>query len=229
MKNPFTLTERNFDVINWGGVAVELNLSFDNILMMLQMFDDSSIREKQKPHTALQMLIVEATLIPQLDISRRLELLRAIFMAKLGVDLDGDTKNTQKKSEQLDDYNADETAPDYPIVDYSIDAERIYASFLMDYSIDLIEEQGKLKWSQFQALFNNLSDNTPMKIAIKYRVCAIPERTKDNKEEVKDIRKKKLFYELPKAKEMREAHEYEVYKRNMDIKRKRIMEMQSRQ
>lgn len=49
MSNPkFSLTERKYDVIYFGGVAVELNLSFDNILLMFQLFDDPGVRANQE-------------------------------------------------------------------------------------------------------------------------------------------------------------------------------------
>ncbi|MFJ8457270.1 Gp15 family bacteriophage protein [Bacillus paramycoides] len=228
MNNVFTLTDRNFDVIYWGGVAIELNLSFDNILMLLKMFDDKDVRDRDKPHIALNMLVVENQLLSQLNGEQRMNLLEDIFKAKLGIELKSKNKNGQSQ-ENIDSQGnniEDEESQDVPIVNYTVDAERIYSSFLMDYKIDLIAEQGKLLWNQFQALFNNLSENTPLKIAIKYRVCDVPKRTKENAEEVKDIRRKKEYYELPEAKAIREANALRAYERNMAAKKKAIMEMQ---
>lgn len=223
MNNVFSLTDRKFDVIHWGGVAVELNLSFDNILMLLKMFDDKSVRDRDKPYIALNMLVVEKQLLSQLNGEQCLKFLEDIFKEKLGIDIKSKKKNGQS---QENTESQDDGSKDVPIVNYTVDAERIYSSFLMDYKIDLIAEQGKLLWNQFQALFNNLSENTPMKIAIKYRVCDVPKRTKDNAEEVKDIRRKKEYYELPEAKAIREANELRAYQRNMAAKKKAIMEMQ---
>ncbi|MCP1285377.1 bacteriophage Gp15 family protein [Bacillus sp. S0635] len=223
MNNVFSLTDRKFDVIIWGGVAVELNLSFDNILMLLKMFDDKGVRDRDKPYIALNMLVVEKQLLSQLNGERRLKFLEDIFKEKLGIDLQSKKKNGQS---QENTESQDDGSNGVPIVNYTVDAERIYSSFLIDYKIDLIAEQGKLLWNQFQALFNNLSENTPMKIAIKYRVCDVPKRTKDNAEEVKDIRRKKEYYELPEAKAIREANELRAYQRNMAAKKKAIMEMQ---
>ncbi|MGH0741940.1 Gp15 family bacteriophage protein [Bacillus paranthracis] len=229
MKNVFSLTERNFDIITWGGVAIELNLSYDNILLMLQMFDDKTVRDKDKPSISLQMLLVDPSILSQLNSSQQYDLLVEIFKVKLGIDLTSEGSKNGQSKENTDSQGENiegEESQDVPIVNYTIDAERIYSSFLMDYKIDLIAEQGKLLWNQFQALFNNLSDDTPMKTAIKYRVCEVPARTKDNKEEIKDIKKKKAFYELPEAKAIREANELKAYERNMRAKKKALMEMQ---
>lgn len=52
---------------------------------------------------------------------------------------------------------------------YEQDAEAIYASFMFDYHIDLIEQQGRLRWEKFRALFNNLSAKSPMMRIIDIR------------------------------------------------------------
>lgn len=43
---------------------------------------------------------------------------------------------------------------------YSQDAGAIYASFLMDYGIDLIKERGKMHYLTFRALLHGLSEKT---------------------------------------------------------------------
>ncbi|PGC44944.1 Gp15 family bacteriophage protein, partial [Bacillus wiedmannii] len=67
------------------------------------------------------------------------------------------------KDNSTDEAEEDETFQEVPIVDFTIDAERIFSSFLFDYNINLIEQQGKLLWNEFLALFNNLSEETTMK------------------------------------------------------------------
>lgn len=232
MSNPkFSLTERRYDVIYFGGVAVELNLSFDNILLMFQLFDDPGVRADQKPFTALHMLVVEHTLLAQLNSPQKMELLKLIFLEKLNVDLDKDGKKGELDDSQLNKENSlggedkDEDSSSVPIVDFTIDAERIYSSFLYDYKIDLIAEQGKLLWNQFIALFNNLSEETQMKIAIKHRTSEIPKRTKDNAEEVKHLRKMKEHYELPQAKAIREAQQLEVFQKQQEARKEALRKM----
>ena len=51
---------------------------------------------------------------------------------------------------------------------YTKDAEAIYASFLYDYNIDLLECPG-MRWEKFQALFNNLSEDSPLMRIVRIR------------------------------------------------------------
>ncbi|PEE04609.1 Gp15 family bacteriophage protein [Bacillus pseudomycoides] len=217
MKPRFTLTERNVDRFRWHGVDIELNLSYDNILVMFQLFDDKKVSDNAKLPVALNMLVVERNLLAQLNGDQQNRFLIDIFKAKLNIDLE----NTERVNEMTNKDNSQggaeegETFQEVPIVDFTIDAERIFSSFLFDYKINLIEQQGKLLWNEFLALFNNLSEETPMKTAIKYRTCEVPKKTKENTDQVKDIKKKKAFYELPQAKEMREARELKAYEDRM--------------
>lgn len=230
-KSLFSLTERSYDVVYFGGVAVELNLSFDNILLMFQLFDDATVRGNQKPITALHMLVVENSPLAQLDTTQKMDLLKLIFREKLNVDLDKDGKKGELNDSQLNNDSSpggedkDEESSSVPVVDFTIDAERIYSSFLYDYRIDLIEQQGKLLWNQFIALFNNLSDETQMKIAIKHRTSEIPKKTKENTDEVKHARKMKEHYELPQAKAIREAHTLKQFQAQQEARKNAIRNM----
>lgn len=56
---------------------------------------------------------------------------------------------------------------------YKQDSEAIYASFMFDYGIDLIDEQNKLRWEKFRALFNNLSAKSPIMRIIDIRQANI--------------------------------------------------------
>ncbi|KAB2159587.1 hypothetical protein FZI36_23180, partial [Cronobacter sakazakii] len=111
---------------------------------------------------------------------------------------------------------------DIPVVNFTIDAERIYASFLYDYGINLFEQQGKLQWDEFLALFNNLSEKTPMRTAIYYRTCDIPKKDKYNGDERKRIKKMKAIYELPEAKVIREAKELQDFQKRMEAQKRQV-------
>lgn len=56
---------------------------------------------------------------------------------------------------------------------YQQDAEAIYASFLFDYGIDLIDSIDKMRWEKFRALFNNLSSKSPIMRIIDIRQANI--------------------------------------------------------
>ncbi|MES1053448.1 hypothetical protein FOA24_31290 [Bacillus thuringiensis] len=215
----FKLTDRNRDIYEWAGVPIELNLSFDNVLKLMELFDDESVPEKIKPNIALNMIIVDNLLLSQLEFTKKENLLVDVFRDKLGIDL----LSPDKKDNMTDlDNNEDNDYPDVPVVNFTIDAERIYASFLYDYGINLFEQQGKLQWDEFLALFNNLSEKTPMRIAIHYRTCEIPKKDKHNGDERKHIKKMKERYELPEAKIIREAIEFEAFQKRMEAGKRQV-------
>jgi len=215
----FKLTDRNRDIYEWSGVSIELNLSFDNVLKLTELFDDPDIPKQIKPVIALNMLIVDNMLLTHLDENQKEQLFLNVFKDKLGIDF----SSTGKKNETLkvNDDN-EESLPDIPVFNFTIDAERIYASFLFDYGINLFEQQGKMQWDEFKALFDNLSEKSPMKTAIHYRTCEIPKKDKNNAEERKRIKKMKELYELPEAKAIREAMELAAFQKRMDAQKKQV-------
>ncbi|HDR7795310.1 TPA: hypothetical protein QCY19_003981 [Bacillus luti] len=211
----FRLTEREYDFYTWNGVRLELNLAFDNILLLFELFEDENIGEYLKTDIALNMLIVDKVIANQLDVERKLMLLLDILKDKLDIDLAPLTKKKKEDEEE-------EKAPVIPTVDFVVDAERIFSSFLFDYNIDLIEQQGKMQWNKFLSLFRNLSSESPMGQAIHYRTCEIPTKDKYNTDERKRIKKMKGIYELPKAKEIREQQEFEAFQKRMEAQKSQL-------
>ncbi|MEW9139061.1 Gp15 family bacteriophage protein [Bacillus wiedmannii] len=216
----FKLTDRNRDIYHWAGVDIELNLSFDNVLKIMELFDDDSISNRVKPNIALMMLIVDHSLLAQLNMQGKEKLVIDVFKDKLNIDLTAD-KKAGEMTESLGNPLGEED-PDVPVVNFTLDADMIFASFLFDYNINLFEQQGILQWGEFLALFNNLSEKTPMKIAIHYRTCEIPKKDKHNSDERKQIKKMKERYELPEAKAIREEMEYKAYLRRLEAQKRQV-------
>lgn len=211
----FKLTERNFDCYEWNGIRFELNLSFDNVLLLFELFDDENVNERMKFDIALNMLVVDKVSINQLDGEQKAQFLIGILKDKLDIDLEALAKHKEKEQEE-------EKEPTIPTVDFVVDAERIFSSFLFDYNVDLIEQQGKMQWNKFISLFRNLSSKSPMGQALHYRTCEIPKKDKHNDEERKRIKKMKEIYELPKAKEIRERQEFEAFQKRMDAQKSQL-------
>lgn len=92
-------------------------------------------------------------------------------------------------------------------VDFTFDAREIYASFMRDYGIDLVEEQGKMHWCKFLALFDGLSDDTPIKRIMSIRTRDIPAPTKHNAKEIEQLTRLKTLYALPAKKQDETAAE----------------------
>lgn len=209
------LTEREYDFYTWNGVRLELNLAFDNVLMLFELFDDESINEYVKTDIALNMLVVDKLVMNQLDEENKSLLLLDILKDRLDIDL----KSLMNK--QIEE-KEEEKVPTIPTIDFVVDAERIFSSFLFDYNIDLIEQQGKMQWNKFIALFRNLSSKSPMGQAIQYRTCEIPPKDKHNADERKRIKKMKEMYELPKAKEIREQQELIAFQKSMEAQKSQL-------
>lgn len=201
------LTDRRLDVYTWNGVDIELNLSFDNVLKLFDLFSDD-INQDIKLDIALEMLVVNADLLRQLSGSQAaMRLVLDVLKNKLNIDLESD------------DITSDEE-PQIPIYDFKEDAERIYASFLFDYNLDLFETQGKLQWHKFIALFENLSTDSPMGQAMMYRACEVPKRNEHNADERKRIITMKKKYELKVAKALREKQELERVQKSFEMMKK---------
>ncbi|MCI0767424.1 Gp15 family bacteriophage protein [Bacillus sp. TL12] len=211
----FKLTEREYDFYIWNGVRLELNLAFDNVLLLFELFDDEGINEQVKPDIALNMLIVDKVALNQLNGEYKAQLLMDVLKDRLDIDLKTLMKQKEEKQEE-------EKKPTIPTIDFVVDAERIFSSFLFDYNIDLIEQQGKMQWNKFIALFRNLSSKSPIGQALYYRTCEIPPKDKHNSDERKRIKKMKAMYELPKAKEIREQQEFEAFQKKMEAQKAQI-------
>lgn len=193
-------------------------MSFDNVILLLEMIkrDDNEVPDKAQ--LAFEMLFVESDTIYNLTANERLELFKHTFKEKFNFDLDRQNEATDEIVELAD--------MPIPIYDFVEDAERIYASFLMDYNIDLIEQQGKLTWGRFNALLHNLSDETPFGKATYYRTVEVPKKDRHNGDEIKNIRAMKKKYQLKaaipiiEAKQARE-HERLLKQRKDRLKKKR--------
>ncbi|HEK9841578.1 TPA: hypothetical protein SVI75_001825, partial [Streptococcus equi subsp. equi] len=80
------------------------------------------------------------------------------------------------------------------VIDFNLDAEFIYASFMQAYQINLFKVQNKLSWVEFKALLNALPDDTIMQ-----RIIAIRQWKDDGKgdKDYRDnMRKLKTKYSL---------------------------------
>lgn len=169
--------------VEYKGETITVNLSFDRLIKIFELQQDERLEDIDKIVLAFQILVVDAEIYKKKFTALELsEIVNLIF------------DSLKDERIRIDDTDDQDDEP-VEIVNYTEDAERIYASFLYDYQMDLIEEIGKLSWRKFVALFNNLSEKTPMMQAIIYRTCSIP-TGKENAEERKRIKKMKRIYAL---------------------------------
>jgi hypothetical protein len=189
----FTLTSTfDDDHFEYKGDTYHVDMMFDNILLLFEMFDDESLLDISKIDLALEMLIDEYEAIEFETIDDMVELFQYVMKTFLEIDLseqEQDNKNDQKDMQQ-------EVETKKKFMDYSKDADIIYASFISAYNIDLFEQHGKMHWKKFRALVSHLDDNSKLKQVIGYRTMKIPTGKHADPDQVKHIKKMKQIYAL---------------------------------
>lgn len=86
-------------------------------------------------------------------------------------------------------------------VDFKQDEGRIYAAFMQAYHIDLYEQFGKMHWQTFITLLGNIPNNTAFSEVVNIRARKIPEATKYNQEEIRELLRLKAKYRVHESEE----------------------------
>ena len=134
----------------------QLTPAFDNVLQLYQQLDNNLF-----VHEQMELMSYYFTKNAPCDV--------AVINALCDVFFPKSTTNTNNGSKKS--------------FDFVQDAELIYSAFMQSYHIDLIEQQGKLHWLKFLALFSSLPSNTKFSEVIKIRMQPVPKATKYNQEE----------------------------------------------
>ena len=162
------------------GKTLKLELSFDTVLRMydLQQSDEA---DEDKVDVSLRLLVKNYRAIQKWPLAIKAQTLNEIF---------GKFIITDKKAPK----------DEMKTVDFLQDAKYIYASFMTDYGIDLYEQQGKLDWRKFIALFGGLSAKTKIRDVIAIRAMEIPNPNEDPKvaraKQIQELQKAKAYYAL---------------------------------
>jgi hypothetical protein len=174
----FLLTDLFDDSFKWNNKTYNVDMAFNNILLLFEMFDDDSIDKVEKPFIAMQMLIKES--LPEFEsIEQAMNLFKYIMKEFLDIEIDQEDKQNDKK-----------------VFDFKKDAEIIYASFIYAYKIDLFEMHDKLHWNKFLALLTHLDDDSKFKQVVGYRKMKIPSTNEVSKEYRDHIISMKEAYDL---------------------------------
>lgn len=174
----FNLAYRIDDRFEFEGKIYHVDLSFDNVLRLFEMFEDDLYFEIEKIELALKILIKEYYRIKNKSIFEKIEIYKFIMKEFLDID-------TEK-----------EEVPQKRVMDFKKDAGLIYASFMNAYGIDLFEKQGKLHWYKFSNLLAHLPDKTAFKEVVSYRVMKVPSGKHVDPEYRKHVLKMKRVYSL---------------------------------
>lgn len=173
------LTDELVDEIEIDDVVYGLDLWFDTVLRFFDLMDDREFSNAGKIRTAFHMLVDVGD--DDFDLEVMYETVQHV-VASFIVNLDDEDEESGGGS----------TKKTY---DLKQDASYIYASFLQEYKIDLIEQQGKLRWEKFKALLSGMRDDTKFKEIIGIRAADIP-TGRYNVDEAKRLRKLKKMYPL---------------------------------
>ena len=177
------------DTLEYGPYELRLDMSFDNIILFNEMLEDPTLGDIEKVVIGLEMLLPwDYDLVEGLNLLERYELFSQIMRDFLDVDID--TRKDSKCDDSEEGEEESEPQAKSKEFDFKVDAERIYASFMMDYGIDLIEEQGKMHWKKFVALLGGLSERTPFMQVVNIRTMEVPK--KDNRDSFEKHKQKVL-------------------------------------
>lgn len=155
-----------------------VNPCFDVVLQIQTLFLEEQLAEQDKIEQALKMLVTSGRL-HRLDPNKKSILLKEIYKQCINTRKHPPTRKNQK------------------VLDFEYDGEYIYASFMMDNGIDLIDQQGRLPWRKFITLFQGLSDRTKICEVMRIRGMDIPEYNGKNGKQIQEIQDLKSFYALP--------------------------------
>lgn len=154
------------DTVEINGKTYELDMSFNNILILFDLLQDKTIDDVTKVKKGLFLLIDDE--LEEYDIEERAKIFVEIFKNAVG----------ESKKKQLVDLDGNPmpelSEDDKKAFDLAQDAEYIYASFMHTYQIDLFEMQGKLHWKKFKALLNGLSEDSIFSRVVGIRTAELP-------------------------------------------------------
>lgn len=170
------LLDRPPTKIEVGGLFYEIDADFRTGIAFELLMLDEEFTEMEKASRALELYF------PQIPEDEEQAMEKILWFYLCGRE---DTK--EEENEET------ESAPKNIVYSYEYDAGSIYAAFMSQYGIDLVEIPF-LHWWKFKALFHALDENLEFMKIMRYRAVDI---TKIPKEQKDFYRKMKQIYALP--------------------------------
>lgn len=188
------------DVYEYEGKEYQLDLSFDNVLRVLELNGDTRLEDYFRANLAIEVLFENETPWSQLDEDNPYQSIQEKFLVLLDIFENYIVKDDAKGIQYDIDGNkmpvaTDEGEEEQAYYSLTQDSDYIYASFLQDYNIDLIDVRGKLHWYKFCALFDSLRDDTAIKSIMNIRQTELP-TGKGSEKEREALIKLKNHYKL---------------------------------
>ncbi len=169
------------DTITIDDKTYTLNLTFDNVLRVYDVNNDTELDLVTKVDLGLYLLLGETPKYEddgwlsaplKLNEIERLEVYTSLInQLKPGLKEDEDDYEDE-------DFDDDLTEPELPkLFDLDVDSDYIFSGFMQAYGIDLIEQQGKLHWYKFNALLNGMPDDTKFSQIVGIRSWKKPNKS----------------------------------------------------
>ncbi|MCL8321189.1 bacteriophage Gp15 family protein [Enterococcus faecium] len=174
--------------IEFDGIELPIDLTFDNVLDVFDILEDSDLCPEEKVNMCLELLISDFEKFFQGSSEQQLLLFNHILENYISVG-DSDGVETDRLGNPMP--NAVKEKKTISLVH---DAKYIYASF-RQIGINLFEEQGRMMWEEFQALLESLPDDTILARIIQIRTWE-PSKGESTKEKER-MRKLQQKYALP--------------------------------
>ena len=173
------LTDRQPECVETKKSTLKIDCAFDTVLNVQQVFQED-LTDLEKMDIALNLLVRNLWNLKLYTEVEKADLLTEIFRTCI---------NTKKRPQIR--------KPTTPVLNFQEDGEYIYASFLQDYGIDLIDQQGRLPWRKFIALFDGLSDKTKIRKVMRIRGMELPAPNGKNQKQIQALMELKAYYALP--------------------------------
>lgn len=156
----FSLTENLEETIFINSEEYEVDLSFNTVLSFYELLEDQELESYEKIILAFRLFLPQED--PQtFTFEQKYEAIEGIREYIQATPYGNSEEDTEEEEE-----NADKPSKSFS---YSQDAGAIYASFMMDYGIDLLKEKGRMHFLTFKALLEGLSDKTYFQRIISLR------------------------------------------------------------
>ncbi|AZZ67567.1 Gp15 family bacteriophage protein [Lactobacillus johnsonii] len=148
-----SLTDTPLSAIKFDDRIYQVNLAFDTVIKYLELAESDEPNQEKK---AIRLFFGD----------QKLPLDPDFFESSFKLINETITKAPYQSNSSM---NFGMQIAPQQLYSYRQDADAIYASFLMQYHIDLLKERGKMHWCVFRALFDGLSEDTPIQRIIELR------------------------------------------------------------
>lgn len=188
-------------------VFLHFNFAFNRVIEVLNTLDSLALADKEKINICWNLLIVEKDYTSNVNIRAKIieEALQRIQ----------DNRSYQRRSivtpqgEVFIPPMTDKGDDGLPKYDFEQDAGAIYASFLMQYHIDLFGELNQMSWFKFSALFEHLDEQTPIKKIMAIRGDDLGQYAEDPEKSIL-VDEQKDYYHLEIADEIAKQQQLEA-------------------